>query len=106
MKKSLFILCAALSLSACSIFFPEPYKVEVTQGNLVTQEQFSQLQVGMSESQVTYLLGTPMVQDNFKPDEWHYLYTSLHATVDTKQSEVNNLTLIFNNGTLAEIKNN
>ncbi len=105
MKKSLFILCAAFSLSACSIFFPEPYKVAVTQGNLVTQEQLSQLQVGMSESQVTYLLGTPMVQDNFKPDEWHYLYTVLHAAADTQQSEVDNLTLIFNNGTLAEIKN-
>ena len=105
MKKSVFILCAALSLSACSLF-PPPYKVPVTQGNLITKEQLSQLQVGMSESQVTYLLGTPMVKDTFKPNEWHYLYTARNATPDTKTSDVNNLTLIFSEGVLTQIKNN
>jgi outer membrane protein assembly factor BamE len=105
MKKSVFILCAALSLSACSLF-PPPYKVPVTQGNLVTKEQLSQLQIGMSESQVTYLLGNPMLRDTFKPNEWHYLYTTLYATPDTKQSDADDLVLIFSDGVLTQIKNN
>ncbi|NVK74257.1 outer membrane protein assembly factor BamE [Marinomonas sp. CT5] len=105
MKKSVLILCATLSLSACSLF-PPPYKAPVTQGNLITQEQLSQLQLGMSESQVTYLLGTPMLRDTFKPNEWHYLYTSLYPAPDTPKSAAKDLVLIFNNGVLTEIKNN
>ncbi|MGO3739506.1 MAG: outer membrane protein assembly factor BamE [Marinomonas foliarum] len=105
MKKSVLLLCAALSLSACSLF-PPPYKVPVTQGNLITKEQLSQLQIGMSESQVTYLLGNPMLRDTFKPNEWHYLYTALYATPETEKSDVNDLVLIFDNGILKEIKNN
>jgi outer membrane protein assembly factor BamE len=95
----------ALSLSACSLF-PPPYKIPVTQGNLVTQEQLSQLEVGMSESQVTYLLGNPMIRDTFKPDEWHYMFTVLHPAQDTKTSEINDLMLTFSNGVLTQIQNN
>ncbi|NLQ17403.1 outer membrane protein assembly factor BamE [Marinomonas sp. M1K-6] len=105
MKKSAFILCAALSISACSLF-PPPYKVPVTQGNLITQEQLSQLKVGMSESQVTYLLGNPMLIDTFKPNEWHYLYASLYAEPGTKHSDADDLVLIFSDGVLTQIKNN
>lgn len=105
MKKSVLVLFAALSLSACGLF-PSPYKVPVTQGNLITEEQRSQLQIGMSESQVTFLLGTPLLRDTFKPNEWHYMYTSRYTEADAKQSEVEDLVLIFNNGTLTQIKNN
>lgn len=105
MKKLVFVLCTALSLSACSLF-PPPYKVPVTQGNLITQEQLSQLQVGMSKFQVIYLLGNPMLKDTFKPDEWHYVYTVLHATPDTKTSDVNDLTLTFSDSVLTQIQNN
>ncbi|ETX10526.1 SmpA/OmlA domain-containing protein [Marinomonas ushuaiensis DSM 15871] len=105
MKKLAFILCITLLISACGLF-PPPYKVPVTQGNLIAQEQLSQLQIGMSESQVTYLLGTPMVKDTFKANEWHYLYTARNATPDTKTSDVNDLTLTFSDGVLKQIKNN
>ncbi|MCB5161569.1 outer membrane protein assembly factor BamE [Marinomonas algarum] len=104
MKKSVLILCAAISLSACSLF-PPPYKVPVTQGNLITEEQLAKLQVGMSESQVTYLLGNPMLKDTFKPNEWHYLYVTRYATPDTKKSNATDLTLIFERGVLTEIQN-
>ncbi len=105
MKKSVLILCTALSLSACGIL-PDAYKVPVSQGNLITQEQLSQLEVGMSESQVTYLLGTPMLRDTFKPNAWHYVYTTLHAAPDTQKSDVNDLMLTFSNGVLIQIENN
>lgn len=105
MKKSVFILCTALSLSACSLF-PPPYKVPVIQGNLITKEQLSQLKIGMSESQVAYLLGTPMIKDTFTTNKWHYLYTSRHATSDTKKSDANNLTLTFSDNVLTDIQNN
>ena len=31
--------------------------------------------VGMTKRQVRYLLGTPVIKDNFKPNEWIYAYT-------------------------------
>lgn len=105
MKKTVLILCAALSLSACSLF-PPPYKVPVPQGNLITEEQISQLQIGMSESQVIYLLGNPMIRDIIKPNEWHYLFNVEYATPETLTSGSDNLVLTFNNGTLTQIKNN
>ncbi|GAB3483201.1 outer membrane protein assembly factor BamE [Marinomonas epiphytica] len=104
MKKSIFVLCAIFSLSACSLF-PAPYKVPVEQGNLVTEEQLAQLQVGMTESQVKYLLGEPMVRDTFKPDQWHYLYTTRYATPETPESAADNLTLIFAEGVVTDIIN-
>lgn len=105
MKKSVLIICTALSLSACGIL-PQAYKVPVSQGNLITQEQLSQLEVGMSESQVTYLLGTPMLRDTFKPNEWRYVHTTLHAGPDTQKSDVSELLLTFSNGVLTDITNN
>lgn len=105
MKKSILVICALFSLSACSLF-PEPYKVPVSQGNIVTKDQLSQLKVGMTQSQVIYLLGTPMVRDTFKPDSWHYLYTTKYADASTPKSAASDLTLIFKDGTLDQIENN
>ncbi|MBI2381881.1 MAG: outer membrane protein assembly factor BamE [Gammaproteobacteria bacterium] len=50
------------------------YKVPIQQGNLVEQKQVDQLRVGMSKSQVNFILGTPLVVDTFNPDRWDYVY--------------------------------
>ena len=34
-----------------------------------------QLEIGMSRSQVEYIMGTPMVRDTFSPNRWDYIYT-------------------------------
>jgi outer membrane protein assembly factor BamE len=52
-----------------------PYKMEVQQGNIVTQEMVSKLRPGMTRSQVRFILGTPMVVDPFRADRWDYVYT-------------------------------
>ncbi len=105
MKKSILVLCALFSLSACSLF-PPPYKIPVAQGNIISKDQLSQVKVGMTQSQVIYLLGTPMVRDIFKPDIWHYLYTIKYTNTDTPKSYTSHLTLIFKDGTLNKIENN
>ena len=38
----------------------EPYRPDVHQGNLVTNEQIEQLHVGMTQMQVQFLLGVPL----------------------------------------------
>ena len=51
-----------------------PHKVDIQQGNYVTQEMVSKLKPGMSKSQVRFALGTPLVVDPFHADRWDYVY--------------------------------
>ena len=50
------------------------YRMNIQQGNFLEARTTDQLQVGMTRSQVRYLLGTPMVPDAFDRDRWDYLY--------------------------------
>lgn len=51
------------------------YRMDIQQGNLLDVEQVDQLEVGMTRSQVRFLLGTPMVIDSFNADRWDYVYS-------------------------------
>jgi outer membrane protein assembly factor BamE len=51
-----------------------PYKVDIQQGNLVTQDMIDKLKPGMSKSQVRFALGTPLIADAFHADRWDYVY--------------------------------
>ena len=59
------------------------YRPNIQQGNLLRIEDVDQVTVGMTRSQVRYLLGTPMVSDPFQPDRWDYIYT-LHRGHERK----------------------
>jgi outer membrane protein assembly factor BamE len=62
------------------------YRPDIQQGNLLLPSDIDQVTVGMSRSQVRYLLGTPMVSDPFAPQRWDYVYRMTHGrstTVDT-----------------------
>ncbi len=50
------------------------YRVDVQQGNLLDDKTIDSVQVGMTRSQVRFLLGTPMVEDAFHQDRWDYVY--------------------------------
>src|ERR1700761_9771781 len=50
------------------------YRMNIQQGNFLEARTVDQLQVGMTRSQVRYLLGTPMVPDAFDKGRWDYLY--------------------------------
>jgi outer membrane protein assembly factor BamE len=74
------IVLAALLVSSCNLI--TPYRLEIQQGNVVTQEMIAKLQPGMSRSQVRFALGTPLVVDPFRQDRWDYVYLLL------KQGEI------------------
>ncbi|MFM1887596.1 MAG: hypothetical protein RL026_2753 [Pseudomonadota bacterium] len=50
------------------------YRMAIRQGNFLDEKQVSQLETGMTRSQVAFLLGTPMVPNGFDRDRWDYLY--------------------------------
>lgn len=62
------IFLAALALTACV------YRIDIQQGNLLDDEDIVRVEVGMTRSQVQFLLGTPMVADSFHRDRWDYAY--------------------------------
>ena len=51
-----------------------PYRIDVRQGNFVTQEMVAQLKPGLSRDQVRFILGSPLVADMFHVDRWDYVY--------------------------------
>ena len=51
-----------------------PYRIDIQQGNFISQEMVSQLKPGMTREQVRFVLGTPLVTDIFHPDRWDYVY--------------------------------
>ena len=50
------------------------YRVDVQQGNLLEEKEIEAVKVGMTRSQVRFLLGTPAVADPFQEDRWDYIY--------------------------------
>jgi outer membrane protein assembly factor BamE len=50
------------------------YRMDIQQGNLLEEESVNQVEVGMTRSQVQFLLGTPMISDAFRRDRWDYPY--------------------------------
>lgn len=64
----LAIIVASVIVSACI------YRVDIQQGNLLESDAVEQIEVGMTRSQVQFLLGTPMVSDAFHEDRWDYAY--------------------------------
>lgn len=67
-RSLIFTLLAAAVLSGCI------YRPDIQQGNLLSVKDIEQVQVGMTRSQVRFLLGTPMVSDPFAPHRWDYVY--------------------------------
>lgn len=66
------LVLLVLILSACS-WLPI-YRLEINQGNYVTEDMVERLKLGMTRQQVRAALGTPLVADPFHADRWEYVY--------------------------------
>ncbi len=77
-RTKLFLACLILPLAAalagCAGF--GVYKIDIQQGNLITQEQLGKVKPGMSRLDVRNLLGTPLVQDVFNANRWDYYFSN------------------------------
>jgi outer membrane protein assembly factor BamE len=65
-------LLVALLLAGCG--WLAPYRIDIQQGNYVSQEMVAQLKRGMTKEQVRFVLGTPLVTDIFHAERWDYVY--------------------------------
>ncbi|MBA6420137.1 outer membrane protein assembly factor BamE [Pseudomonas neustonica] len=82
------LLCTvSITLSGCGII-PGVYKIDVQQGNVVTQDMVDQLRPGMTQRQVRFIMGTPLIQDTFHPERWDYLYSLKSGRSDRVQERI------------------
>ena len=97
------ILALVLLLPACSYIpmAPSVYKIDIQQGNVVTPEMLSHLKPGMTQSQVRFALGTPLITDTFHPNRWDYAYRFQKAGALTEQHHV---TVVFENDVLLRVE--
>lgn len=81
----MLIAClASLGLAACSNVprIVTEYRIDVQQGNVLSQEAVAQLKPGQTKDQVRFLLGTPMLMDPFHTERWDYLYRFQYGRTD------------------------
>jgi outer membrane protein assembly factor BamE len=98
---------AALFLVSCGstrIPLPSitPYRIEIQQGNFVSQEMVSQLKLGMSKDQVRFVLGTPLITDSFHADRWDYVFR--RQRINSKELEHRKIAVFFEDGKLKRIE--
>lgn len=99
----LALLC--VTLAGCGIGgmrfgFPGVYRIDVAQGNIVTQEMIDQLKPGMTKRQVRFIMGSPLVIDTFEPERWDYVHSMSEKGREREQQRVS---LFFEKDVLVRI---
>src|SRR5688572_24732730 len=96
------LVFAGLALAGCSpLEVIKPYRMDIQQGNYVSQEMVSQLKVGMTKEQVRFVLGTPLVADIFHADRWDYVY---YWDPRRGTREARKIAVFFEDGRLARVQ--
>jgi outer membrane protein assembly factor BamE len=98
--------CLAFSfalLAGCGSFNPfSVYKMEVQQGNYVTQEMVDQLKPGMTRDQVRFALGTPLLTDIFHDNRWDYVFRRQRS--GAREVEERRLSVFFKDDKLDRVE--
>jgi outer membrane protein assembly factor BamE len=80
------------------------YRLNISQGNIVEEEDLDKVELGMTRNQVRFLLGTPMVADSFHQDRWDYVYFVKIGRNDATGKRW--VTVVFDGDTVSEIQRN
>ena len=99
----MLILTLPLLAAACDLA-PKltPYRIEIQQGNYITQEMVAQLSPGLTRDQVRFVLGTPLVSDIFHEERWDYVFMRQRA--NSREVEYRRIAVFFEEGRLKRIE--
>lgn len=102
---SVLRLLPLLMLGACTSMpdvtsIVKPYRIDIQQGNYVSQEMVAQLKPGMTRDQVRFVLGTPLLSDIFHGERWDYIYMMRPGK---GQPQERKLTVFFEDGKLSRV---
>ena len=88
--------CGATPLSITDL----AHRINIPQGNIITQAQVDQLKPGMNRAQVRFIMGSPTLRDAFHDHRWDYLYRRDNGDGDIQHQQ---LTVYFDNDTLIRV---
>jgi outer membrane protein assembly factor BamE len=100
--KRIVVLLFAMFPAGCG-YLPNltPHRIEIQQGNFVTQEMVDQLKPGMTKDQVRFAMGTPLVADMFHADRWDYVFVRQRA--NSRDVEQRRISVFFDEDKLKRI---
>lgn len=93
---SLCVTLVCLAVGGCI------YRMPVQQGNFLEDKEINQITVGMTRTQVRYLLGTPMVADPFENKRWDYVYTLKQGVIN--RAERRHFVVFFEDDKVARLE--
>jgi outer membrane protein assembly factor BamE len=94
--------CTAWQSDSGAVFgLVSPHRIDIQQGNVVTQEQMARIKPGMNRLQVRDALGSPLLTDAFHPDRWDYIFTLRQSG---RPLQRRNVVLIFSGDVLKSIE--
>lgn len=100
-RKSILVvllLATVLAMSGCV------YRANISQGNIVEEEDLDQVEVGMTRNQIRFLLGTPMIDDPFHMNRWDYVYYVKIGRNDASAKRW--ISILFDDDKVSEIRRN
>ncbi len=100
-RKSILVvllLATVLAMSGCV------YRANISQGNIVEEEDLDQVEVGMTRNQIRFLLGTPMIDDPFHMNRWDYVYYVKIGRNDASAKRW--VSILFDDDKVSEIRRN
>ena len=106
-----FFSATILAIAACSGLLAGcagfgVHRIDIQQGNLVTQEQLAKVSPGMSRNDVRNALGTPLLQDVFHANRWDYYFTNDQGTKYGpfgREKQKYHVTILFENEKVSRI---
>lgn len=99
MKKIISLALIGLALSGCAFIS----KLDIEQGNIITENQVRELHPGMSEAEVKAVMGNPVLVNLFSPDRIDYIYTMEKAH---QKMQAKRVICIFRNNVLRDVITN
>ncbi|TEW55990.1 outer membrane protein assembly factor BamE [Psychromonas sp. RZ22] len=100
-KKIFFCLAISFSLSGCTYLYDKfVYQIDVTQGNYIDSAKLAQIEIGMTQEQIIFVLGSPMLIDQFDSSKWYYVRYIKPGGEKVQQSQI---ILTFKDKKLTEI---
>lgn len=93
-------ISASMMLILLNGCFLKPYRFDIQQGNIIESEKVAQIHPGMTEDQVRFILGTPLLQDVFHTNRWDYIY---YLNPQHGEIEKRHLVVFFSDGVVESI---
>lgn len=86
------------AISACSSWI---YRIDIPQGNYLEQKDINKLRINMTKEQVLFVLGSPVADNPFDDNTWHYFYSLKGGTGSNFEKQ---LIVEFTDNKLSDLK--